>query len=153
MNITQLKEEVAKGTRAYKAFSEGEEMLSAIQGLEQFEKETQQRIVKLQAEETSLKQSVAGLAGKVDAAKEQADLIVQSAKMTADNILEKADADIAAQKAKANDAYSAMQSRINGAQTVLADLLNKTEDAKKELADITEKHNEIQTMIKSALKG
>lgn len=150
MNASELKNEVQKGLRAYKAFEHGEKVLLALESLEQTEKETAARVKALKSEETLWADKKAAAEAAVDAAKAEAQKIVKEANQKAfdlvANELNKITANkdaAAAELAAADEALAQKREQLELAQDTLAGLEGAIKEAKGDLKLLNDQKAEI----------
>lgn len=94
-DMNQIADEIAKGTRLYKAFEHGEKTLRALASLKQTEKETKQRVDALKAEEAEWLKNKAQAVADIDTAKAKTREILFEAEQEAEKLLASASKRIA----------------------------------------------------------
>ena len=146
MNTSQVKDEISKGYRVYKAFENALKVLSKLESLEQDAAETKKRLEKLKAEEDGLlrlkKDTEAAAASIKSEAKEKAAKAVDDANKEAANILNDA-------QQKAAQVVAVAQKELNSLldKNALAKFSNNELDGK-----ILQKNTELK-LIQEALDG
>lgn len=86
MDTKQLKTEVEKGLRAFKAFEHGQSLLAKLEGLEQTITETEARVQAVKAEESQLMVKRGAMIAGIDEARREADNILKAANESAAGI-------------------------------------------------------------------
>jgi chromosome segregation ATPase len=142
MDIKAVKEEVAKGMRAYKAFENAHDVMTALEMLEQTEKDLQKRISSLKKERDSLAEVVSGSNGIIEKAKEEAKEEIAKAKAKAEKTAQ------SAENAAAKLIASA-QSEVDEAAKEKAKMLSGKESVMAEISDLEMKSKKLKEEIKA----
>lgn len=129
MDIKILKDEIGKGYRLFKAFEKGQEVLTALEALEQTEKDSMKRIENLQVEERSLKESAAKSKATIQKAEETSKGIIDEANSGSASI-------IAAARRKASELLSAAEAKAKEVTDSIANLQSQKAQAETELSGV-----------------
>lgn len=127
MDTAQVKDELAKGLRAFKAFENAQEVLTKLEGLEQLFKETEARVKVIQDSEAAWTGKKLQALSAAEAAQKNAAEIVSAAKKQASEVAE--DARTTAAKI-VNEAKDEAKSLKDAAQSDLDVLAEKSSDLK-----------------------
>lgn len=143
MDIRALKEEISKGFRTFKIFENGTEILTALESLEQAEKDLGGRVDALKKEEKALRETAAKskdviakaekTAGEIEkAANNKAASIITAANTKASEIIGNAQA----QAQEITNSISGLKSQKVAAQNELDTLTGSVKTVKAELATL-----------------
>lgn len=128
-STTELKNEIQRGLRAYKAFEYGERALSLLEGIEQNVKETEKRLASLQVEEASLSEVKKQAHDEAEKMKEQARADIKV-------MLEKSAALVQKQVKSAEKSLSELQEIADKSQQEHEETLAKIASAKSAHAEL-----------------
>jgi len=140
MNIaTSILEEVQKGLRTYKAFSEMEKVLAYMANLEQVEKETIARIAVVKGDLADVENTLATVKANIDLAKTNAKKVSEDAKHKAEKIVDKANEEALSMIADAQDKVNSEAGKLFSLQAEGEIISAQKEAAGIELADLEKK--------------
>lgn len=129
----ELKNEIEKGYRAFKAFEKGVEVMKALEALEQNEKETERRIAELKTKESNLQKITGEATQNAQRMEKQAADNLKAAELAGKNIVE--DARARAQRI-VEDAKAEAKVEREGKEREVVELIAKSADLSKECHDL-----------------
>ena len=145
MDTKTLKDELAKGLKAFKAFEQAHAALAALEGIEQTEREIKKRVDDMRAEEAGLDAERLKAVAAIDEAKKTAAVIIAAGKAEAErmvgagrNLLDQERADRQKESEQAGIDLDAAKEEIVKEMNSLQDLLKQAAQARADLADLEE---------------
>jgi roadblock/LC7 domain-containing protein len=148
---SSMLDEVQKGVRAYKAFSEMEKVLEYMANLEQVEKETTAKIAVVKEELADVQNTLTTSKANIDLAKANAKTIVSDAKHKASNIIDKANAEALSLIADAQVKVNQESGKLVALQSECEIATAQKEAAAIELAELEKKILAAKTQITKLL--
>lgn len=155
--ITELKNELERGARAYKAFENGAKALSLLEGIEQQEKDLKKSIAKLKDEEATLSYRKSSAEKEFDFAKSNAAIeakdIVDKAKAAADVISNRVSSEIKAAKEASDKELKKASDDANAAKDAYKSYADKLAFAKAEYSELASAIADQKASMQKFLKG
>jgi cell division septum initiation protein DivIVA len=134
-DIAGLQDEIGKGLRAYKAFEKGEEILSKIANLTQYEGELTERINGLEQKQATEQAFLDDLVTRTNEANSKAERIVADAKLEAGRLVDEAKGDADLIVSNAHKSVEEKIAETNKLANVIVAQQAELEDLEKKVAE------------------
>ncbi len=151
ISFTEIKDEIAKGTRLFKAFEKGEKVLNGLASLEQRAKELQERTDRLLAKAQELADRNGALEAGIEEMETKAKAIVYAAEREKNEILMLAKAEADGMLEAARKSADLLKDQMDADLAALEDIQAKVGEERLTLQKIVEQKQAALKAINKAL--